>query len=245
MKSLAQLGLLLAFITTTTFERSAIAADGPNADALLDKAIQALGGSTNLTKSVGLSWKTKGQLNLNGADNPFTGRTTVKNLSHARIEFEGDFGGNQVRGETVLEGESGWREIAGTRTDLDRDALANERRNLYLQVLPAILVPLKDKNSGFKIESAANAKIGDRAVVDLKVVPADGKPFTLTLDAATALPLRTVAKVLDWTGNEVNQEVTFDAYKEMGGIKKATKLQYKRDGERLMDVEILEFKFQG
>ena len=161
------------------------------------------------------------------------------------VEFEGDFGGNQVRGETVLEGESGWREIAGTRTDLDRDALANERRNLYLQVLPAILVPLKDKNSGFKIESASNAKIGDRQVVDLKVVPADGKPFTLTLDAATALPLRTVAKVLDWTGNEVTQEVTFDAYKEMSGIKKATKLHYKRDGERLMDVEILEFKFQG
>ncbi|MBL9128454.1 MAG: hypothetical protein JNL97_12445 [Verrucomicrobiales bacterium] len=244
MKHITRIGLLVAFVLAAP-ARSSVAADAPNVDALLDKAIHALGGTTNLSKGRGIFWKTKGQLSLNGVDNPFTGQTTIKDLRHARIEFEGDFGGNQVRGETVVDGDTGWREISGNRTDLDRDGLANELRSLYLQVLPVVLLPLKDKNSGFKIESASPAKLGDRSVVDLEIVPKEGKKFTLTLDAESALPLRTVAKVLDWTGNEVTQEVSYEAYKEMGGIKKATKLRYKRDGERLMDVEIVEFKFQS
>lgn len=246
MKHLVPTGLLLASVlAVATLARSSIAAETPNVDALLDKAIQALGGTANLSKAPGLFWKTKGQLSLNGVDNPFSGQTTIKDLRHARVEFEGDFGGTQVRGETVLDGETGWREISGNRTDLDREALANERRTIYLQALPVVLLPLKDKNSGFKVESAATAKLGDRSVVDLEIVPKEGKKFTLTLDAETALPVRTVAKVLDWTGNEVTQEVTYEAYKDMGGIKKATKLRYKRDGERLMDVDVVEFKLQG
>ena len=35
---------------------------------------------------------------------------------------------------------------------------------------------------------------------------------------------------------------TYADYKEMGGIKKATKVQVKRDGEKFMDQEITEFK---
>lgn len=43
-------------------------------------------------------------------------------------------------------------------------------------------------------------------------------------------------------GDEFTQETTFSDYQDMGGIKKATKIQSKRDGEKFIDQQITEFK---
>ena len=43
-------------------------------------------------------------------------------------------------------------------------------------------------------------------------------------------------------GEDFTQESTFADYKDFGGIKKATKLESKRDGERFLEAEITEFK---
>ena len=51
-----------------------------------------------------------------------------------------------------------------------------------------------------------------------------------------------MAKVVGFDGNEFTQETTFGGYKEMGGIKKATKVASKRDGEKFIDSEVTEFK---
>jgi len=51
-----------------------------------------------------------------------------------------------------------------------------------------------------------------------------------------------VAKVMDFQGNERTQETTFGNYKEMAGVKKATKIQAQRDGEKFLEQEISEFK---
>jgi hypothetical protein len=41
---------------------------------------------------------------------------------------------------------------------------------------------------------------------------------------------------------EFTQETTFGDYKEMAGIRKATKLSAKRDGQKFTDLTITEFK---
>lgn len=242
LSSFGRAAALCLAVSICSLAVPARAADAPDAAALLEKGIKSLGGDAALAKVRGISWKTKGQLQMNGVENPFTGQNTFKDWHHARMEFEGDFGGNQVRGVTVLDGEKGSREIAGQQTDLDADALATERRNLMLQLVPALLLPLKDKTQGFTLESATRGKVGDRAVVDLKYRPRTGKEFTLTLDEETGRPVRVTGKTMDWSGSEVMQEIAFSAYKEMAGIQKATKLSYKRDGEHLLEVEIVEFK---
>jgi hypothetical protein len=43
-------------------------------------------------------------------------------------------------------------------------------------------------------------------------------------------------------GQEVTQEVNYSNYKEMDGIKKATKTIIKHDGEKLMELETTDFK---
>jgi hypothetical protein len=216
------------------------AADAKDANAVLDKAIKALGGQEKLSNIKAASWKGKGKLTFNDNDNDFTTHATVQGLDHFRSEFEGDFGGNQVKGVTVLAGDKGWRKFGDNKMEMDKDAVANEKRTVYLQVIPMTIVPLKQKE--FKTELAGEEKVGDKPAVGVKVTGPEGKDFTLYFDKESGLPVKMVAKVRGFQGEEFTQETTFTDYKEMDGIKKATKIENKRDGAKFMAVQLTEFK---
>jgi hypothetical protein len=216
------------------------AADAGASTAILDKAIQALGGEEKLGKVKGASWKVKGTITFMGSDNPFTAQSVVQGLDHARREFEGDFGGNQVKGVTVLAGDKGWRNFGDNHSQLDKDALANEKRTAYLVLIPITILPLKGKE--FKVEAVGEENAGGKPTVGIKATGPDGKDLTLYFDKESGVPVRMVAKVLDFMGNEFTQETTFGDYREMAGIKKATKVSSKRDGEKFIEEQVTEFK---
>jgi hypothetical protein len=137
-------------------------------------------------------------------------------------------------------GDKGWRKFGEEPVEIEPDALVNDKRNIYLQLAPALLVPLKGK--GFKVVSAGEEKVGDRPAAVLKVTAPDGKDFTLAFDKETGLPVKLTATVLDFQGNEFRQETTYRDYKDFGGIKKATKTESRRDGNPFIEGEVLEFK---
>ena len=78
--------------------------------------------------------------------------------------------------------------------------------------------------------------------VALKVTGPDGKDFTLYFDKESGLPVRLVAKVVGFNGEEFVQDSTFSDYKDFGGIKKSAKVSVKRDGETFVESEITDFK---
>lgn len=215
-------------------------ADTPDVQAVLDKAIKALGGAEKLDAIKAYTTKGKGTISFGGNDSTFATTTTVQGLDHLRGEFEGEFGGNKVQGFAVIDGDKGWRKFGDMALALDKDGLANEKRNLYLQVVPVTMVPLK--GNGFKVKVAGSEKVGDKPAVVLAVTGPDGKDFKLYLDRESGLPVKQVAKVAGFMGDEVTQETTYAGYKEMGGIQKATRIQAKRNGEKFLDQEITEFK---
>ena len=124
--------------------------------------------------------------------------------------------------------------------ELDKDGVANEKRTLYLQVVPATLLPLKGK--GFKVEAAKEEKVGGKPAAALKVTGPEGKDFKLYLDKESCLPVKLVVKVRGFMGEDFTQETTFGGYKDFGGFKKATKVESKRDGEKFLTQEVTEFK---
>jgi hypothetical protein len=187
-------------------------------------------------KAKAFTWKSKGTFSFGGNDSNFTGQTTAQGLDHYRAEFEGDFG----KGVVVLNGDKGWRKFGDMGGEFDKDALANEKRNMYLQIIPIVLLPLKEKD--FKVEPAGEEKVGDKPAVSLKVTPPDGKELTIYFDKESGLPVKQVAKAVDFMGTEYTQETTFGDYKDFGGIKKATKIETKRDGQKFIDVEHTDFK---
>jgi hypothetical protein len=216
--------------------------EGTSADAkaVLDKAIKALGGEEKLSKVHAVTSKFKGKFIFGDNESEFTAQTTVQGLNHYRGEFEGEFAGNKVKGVTVLAGDKGWRKLGDATTEMDKEALANEKRTVYLQVLPALPVLLKGKD--FKVETAKEEKVGDKPAAVLKVTPPDGKVFSIFFDKESGLPVQVTAKVASPLGDDFVQEVTYAEYKDFQGIKRATKQVNKRDGTKFFEADISDIK---
>jgi hypothetical protein len=215
-------------------------ADEQDAKAVIEKAIKAAGGEEKLGNAGAATWKAKGKMTFNDNTNDFNSQVTVQGLDHSRSEFDGEFNGNAVRGVTVLAGDKAWRKFGDNLSELEGDALANQKRAAYLQVIPGNLVLLKAK--GFKVESAGEEKVGDKPAAVLKLTGPDGKDFKLFFDKESGLPVKMVATVVGFQGNEYTQETTFGDYKDFAGIKRPTKIESKRDGQRFLEQEVTEFK---
>ena len=123
---------------------------------------------------------------------------------------------------------------------MDEDAVKNEKRTVYLMVVPTTIVPLKSK--GFKVESPPMRRsMTSRPRHSRRRDPTARNSRSLSTRRA-GLPVRLIAKVAGWMGEEYVQEVHYSDYKEFGGIKKSTKVTVKRDGEPFVSQEITEFK---
>jgi hypothetical protein len=226
----------IMFVSATT---SLVRAADTDPSAVLDKAIKALGGE-KLDKVDAISWKSKVAITFNDNTNEFTSHATLQGLDHYRAEMDGEFGGNPFKGVTVFNGDKGWRRFGENKMELEGDALANQKRQIYLQVIPALPTLLKGK--GFKLAAAAEEKVDGKPAAGIKVTAPDGKDFTLYFDKETGLPAKLVAQVSGFQGDEFTMETTFTDYKEFDGIKKATKAESKRDGQAFVKSEISEFK---
>lgn len=225
--------LLVSTLALTT-------ARADDASAVVDKAIKAVGGEAKLAKAGAVTWKAKGKITINDNENSFTSQATIRDLDHYRSEFDGQFNGNAFKGITVLNGDKGWRKFGDDLMDIEGDGLTNEKRNIALQVVPVLLQPLKGKD--FKLAAADDADVDGKAAAGVKVTGPDGKDFTMYFDKESGLPVKQVARVLSFGGEEVTQETTFGDYKDFDGIKKATKIASKRDGQQFVEVEVTEFK---
>jgi hypothetical protein len=210
------------------------AAEG-DAKAILDKAIKAVGGEEKLAKAEALSWKSKGTVNFNGNESESTEEVTARGLDH----YHREFGNDQFHVEVVLAGDKGWRKFGDNSSEIEGDGIANEKRRAYLQIIPITLVGLNGK--GFKYEAAGEEKVGNKSAVILKATGPDGKDFTISFDKESGLPLKLVGKVI-FRDEESELETTFGDYKDFDGIKKATKIEVKRNGESFQKMEVTEFK---
>jgi hypothetical protein len=215
-------------------------ADDKDCNAILDKAIQALGGEEKLKKAGAISWKSKGTMTFGGNENEVTVHATAQGLDHYRQELEGEFNGEQRKIVVVLAGDKGWRKFGEEAREMEEDGVANQKRNVYLLVAPVTVIPLKGK--GFRLEAAGEEKVDGKPAAGVKVTAPDGKDFTLYFDKESGLPVKLVARVVGFQGNEFTQETTYKDYKDFDGIKKATKVNTTRDGEDFIKSEITEFK---
>jgi hypothetical protein len=232
--------LVAVLVSTFAVACGTARADEQEAKAVVDKAIKAMGGEEKLAKAEIIDWSGQTKMTFNDNTNEFKSHVTAKGLTHFRSEMDGEFNGNAFKGMIVLAKDKAWRKFGENQTELEGDALTNQKRNVYLQIIPATLVALKNKE--FKLESTADEKVGDKPCAVVKVTAPDGKNFTLYFDKESGLPVKLTALVAGFQGNEAEQETTFNNYKDFGGIKKATKVETKRDGRTFMEQEITNFK---
>jgi len=214
--------------------------DAKDAAAVVEKAIKAIGGEEKLSKAKAILWKADAKFRFGENESEGTLGGTMQGLDHSRRVFEGKFGDNAFRAVTVVAGDRGWRKFGDNATELEGDALANEKRRLYLSLVPITVAPLKSK--GFKLAGAGEEKVGGKLAVGVKVTAPDAKTFVLYFDKESGLPAKLVADVVGFNGDEFTQETTFGDYKEFGGAKIATKLEVKRDGQTIQEMKVTELK---
>lgn len=210
------------------------AQDDPKA--ILDKAIKAAGGAEKLGKIKMLSLKTKGKISFGGMESEMTTAMTYESPNNSRNEFEGSFG----KGVSVIAGDKAWMKFGDMGMELDKDRLAVEKRNRYLQLLPITLVGLKD--AAYKLAAAGTTKVDGKEAMGIKVTAPDGKDFTLYFDAKSGLPVHLKAKTVGFMGEDIDEERTFGGHKEMGGVMVPMKIVTKHNGEPFFDQEVTEFK---
>ncbi|HEY3965364.1 MAG TPA: hypothetical protein VGM05_12485 [Planctomycetaceae bacterium] len=216
-------------------------AEDPAVSAILDKAIKALGGEAKLSKLEAYSIKSKGTVTFGGNENTIVSESTIAGLDRFRQEFEVGSQGNQFQGLFVLNGDKAWRKNAGNDTmELDAEAIVNEKRSVYLQVIPSTILPHKTK--AFKVETAGDETVAGHPAAVLKVTGPEGKTFSLAFDKQSGLPVKLEAKVFGFQGAEVTQETTYSDFTDFKGIKRPTKIESKRNGQPFGNVEVIEFK---
>ena len=209
--------------------------------ALVDKAVRALGGAEKMAQVRAATWREKGTRTFQGNEIPLSAEVLVQGTDHIRRQWEVGFGGMTVRGIVVVTGEGAWSRMMENAEELAGEKLADERRRVYLTVIPVTVLPLKSQ--GYRLATIADERVGERPAAGLRVTPPDGKEFRLYFDKETGLPVRVVAKVLGQGGSgESTEETTYNDYKAFDGVQKATKISIKQDGAKVSDVEISEFK---
>jgi hypothetical protein len=210
------------------------------ATALIDRAITALGGADKLNKATVLNWKSKTTITFGDNPNDMAAETTMQGLDHSRQTFTGSFNGNATTGGMLLNGDAGVMDFGGNPQDLDKDGVARQKRAAYLQEIPITMVALKSKD--FKIESVADDTVGGKPVAGIKVTAPDSRDFNLYFDKDTGLPVKLVAKVSGFDGQDAVQETTYSDYKPMAGIVKATHIETKRDGRTFLTEQVTDFQ---
>ena len=85
--------------------------------------------------------------------------------------------------------------------DLGGDVGFYRATRAYSVFVGLTVVPLKSKD--FKAETAPDEKVGDKLAAVVKATGPDGKTFTIYFDKETGLPIKTIATVMGFQGDDV------------------------------------------
>ncbi len=220
---------VMAGLLVLALARPGRSADADSPQAVIDKALKASGGRDVLEKYKGQTWKEKGNYHGMGNAQAYTGTFAFQWPDKYKMDIEGAF-------TIVVDGNKGWVTAGGQTMEMSKEQLANTREDLYAERVIS-LVPLKDK--AYKLAPLGEMKIGEHMAVGVKVAREGHKVVNLWFDKDSGLLVKseTTTKAEEQGGKEVNQESVYSDYKEIKGMKIASKTVIKRDGKLYVEAE--------
>ena len=216
--------------------------DKADAQALIAKAIKAMGGKEKLAAKQAFTFKTKGKFYGMGEGIDYTGEFAVQPPD--KIHFQMDFEANAMKFNMVyvFNGKKGWIKLNDQRNALDKDAVAEAREDMYAGHVEALVPLLKGK--GFEFSPVGEVKVGEQAAVGIRVSHKGHRDINLFFDKKTGLLLKSerIIKAVMMGGKELTQERIFSDYKEIDGVKRAMKFLLNRDGKKYVVADVSDFE---
>jgi hypothetical protein len=216
----------------------ACADDEAEARAIIDKAVQAVGGEAKLSAARAYTQKVSGKFHGPGGVVAFTGEWAVSLPDRLRQATDSESEGMKFHTVRVIDGDKGWLRVNNTVVELDKDALAAEREQMYAAWV-ASLLPLKEKD--FVLAPPEKSQVGERPAVVVKVTHKEHGPVSLFFDAEKAWLLKAEFGVKR-ANTEVVQEILYDDYQDADGLKRPRKTTVRRDRKVLVEAEVTDFK---
>lgn len=218
----------------------------PEARAVIDKAIKAHGGETNLAKFQSQTLKGAGTFYGMGDEGiPFTGEWAFQGVNQSRFQVSVTVGGQTFKLTKVVNGNKGWIKLNDDKAaEMNKEQLFEAKHENYTGWLTS-LAPLKDK--AFKLSSIGEVKVGDQAAIGIRVSKDGHRDVTLYFDKGKGLLIKaeTLTKDVDGGGDkELNQEYFYSAFKEIDGTQQPMKMFIKREGKRFVEAELTEVRAQ-
>lgn len=209
------------------------------ANAIVDKAIKAMYGQAKAPAVKAMTWKGKGKVHVMGMEIPFTGTWFAQPPAQSKMVIELDAGGMKITLITASNGDKAWRSFLGQTEDLEGDRLAEVKEQQFAGGLNSLLAL---KAPGVTVSLAGETKVGDRQAVGVKASAKGHRDVTLYFDKETSLLLKSQTRQKDDEIGEYDHENLYGDYKDIKGVKRATKMTIKRNGELFFEAELSDFE---
>jgi len=239
----------LPLLTLTVMAAPAPQDDQGKGRAILEKAIKALGGEERIGGLTLFTMKSRTKTTVStAAVTETTEEISMQFPSRARIVTERNVRGNKSVTTRVMDGESGWQIVAGRALNLPRTSLQQMRESLLAELsVRELLGLLKDNNC--KLVPLGETRVDEKPAVGLKVSRMGVPDLKLYFETKSGLLLkRETVNRLGGTprpgipGREYTTMMLFEDYQDTAGVKLPFKTSTFRDGRKISETELLEFK---
>lgn len=221
---------VLAWLLFVLLAPSASASE-KEARSLLDRAIQAHGGTDALKKAAAFTATAKGTRHVAGREVAYTRKQQAKLPTQLRQEITL---GERVATTVVLDGDKA-RQIEGGKTiDLKAPRLKELQAEADVLWL-ATLVPLTKQ--GVTLSLVKEAKVNGAEAAGLKAVRKGHADTMLYFDKQSGLLVK-ISRRATLAGKELEQEWVYSGHKSFGGVKRPTKEVQFLAGKKVAELTI-------
>ena len=215
------------------------AADKSDPQAVIQKAIQAMGGEEKLAKFKSSISKGKCKFYAMGQAIDCTAEWWIQPPRQLKAVYHMHMGGRNVTRIEVITKDAGWLSMNGRVLPLTVDQLAEIHEGMEAEKAVNLLA-LKDPE--YQITSLEEAVVADRPAVGLKVKRKGHRDILLYFDKAKGYLVKMQTRTKGMGGGEVDEESLYADYRNHDGIQNPDKMTTKRDGQLFLECETTEFK---
>jgi hypothetical protein len=234
------LGLLLLLLFPAVETSHGLAADEKiDPQAVIKKAIQAMGGEEKVARSQSVFMK--GTCTFYGMGHPIecTGEWFEQLPTRLKASYHMNLNGKDVTRVEAVTKDQGWLAIAGRVRDLPSDQLVEIREGMLAGYLTTLL-PLRDPDC--HLSSVGETEVAGRPAVGLKASREGHRDVLLYFDKQDGYLVKMQQRAKGMTGGEVDEETLYGDYRDFNGVRSYKKMTTKRDGKPFLECEFSEFQ---
>jgi hypothetical protein len=208
---------------------------------VVEKAIVAHGGETNLAKLKSVRIKVEGEAEL--APGQPAVSIVVEDVwqmpDRYKTTSRTTLGGQPFTQTLCINETGGWAQINGQVQALPEAGLKEIKEQKWAEDMDRLL-PLRDKS--LKLTQIEDSMLDSRPVVGIKVEAPEHRPVRLYFDKETGLLVKREQEVLGNDGAMTNQSVVFADFVAKDGFKHWSKISAYRNGKKFISATVKELE---